>query len=197
MIAKGVFAALAALALSLPAEAHKLREPGSPAKVADGAFLVTPGKTWNRLQQSEGKYQEVWTIDGHQLNRLIFYGGVPAGEPLVKERHKKKDPLPKVSSTMLLPDVPTLVERTYRTQYGVSIFTVGKQEPTQLGGKAGIHFEYTYLNPDDEVERRGDAYAAIEDGKLFLVIFEAPSLFYFGREAGEVRSIVNSLSLRR
>lgn len=176
--------------------AHKLIEPGAAEKVADGAFNATSGKVWNRLQQSEGKYQEVWTIDGHKLNRLAFYGGIPSGEPLLKERHKKKDPLPKVTETMLLPDVPGLLERTYRTQYGIPIFKLGKQEPAKLGGKPGIHFEYTYVSPDDEVERRGDAYAAIEAGKLFLVTYEAPALHYFDRDAAEVQAIMKSLSVR-
>lgn len=196
MIVRGACAALCALALAAPAGAHKLVEPGSPEKVADGAFRATSGTTWNRLQQSEGKYQEVWTIDGHKLNRLAFYGGVPAGKPLVKERDKKRDPLPKVTESMLLPDVPNLLERTYRTQYDIPIFNVGKQEPATLGGKEGIRFEYTYVDPGDEVERRGEAYAAIEGGKLYLVTFEAPALHYFARDAAEVRSIVKSVSLR-
>lgn len=196
MIARAICAALLLGSFAAPALAHKLIEPGVAAKVADGAFNATSGTVWNRLQQSEGKYQEVWTIDGHKLNRLAFYGGVPFGQPLLKERDKKKDPLPKVTDTMLLPDVPGLLERTYRTQYGIPIFTLGTQEPAMVGGKQGIHFEYTYVSPEDEVERRGDAYAAIEGGKLFLVTYEAPALHYFDRDVAEVKAIIKSLSVR-
>jgi hypothetical protein len=196
MNTKTVLATACIIALATPAAAHKLRDAGVTADVADGAFSVTPGQTWNRLQQSEGKYQEVWSIDGRQLNRISFYGGVPIGEPLIKERSKKRDPLPKVTDTMLLPDIPGLLERTYRTQYGIPSFDVGNQEPAQLGGKPGIHFEYSYVDPNDEVERKGDAYAALQEGKLYLVTYEAPALYFFDHHVAEARKIFVSLRLR-
>lgn len=158
--------------------------------------MAVSGKVWNRLEQEEGKYQEVWTIDGHQLNRLAFYGGVPDDKPLIKERDKKRDPLPRVSTTMLLPDIPSFLERTYRTQYGVPIFEVGVQEPSKFAGHEGIRFEYRYVDPSDEVERRGEGYGALIEGELYLVTFEAPALHYFERDIAEVRGIIGKLRLR-
>lgn len=191
-----IFGALC-LAFAVPAKAHKIVEPGPRDNIAKGTFSANPSTTWNRLQQKEGKYQEIWTIDGDQLNQILFFGGVPVGEPLLKERNKKTDPLPKVASNMLLPDIPVLLERTYRTQYGATSMTIGLQEPATFAGMDGIHFEYNYTAIEDEVERRGEAFAALTDNKLYLVAFEAPSLYYFDRDVKNYHQIVQSLSLRK
>lgn len=189
-------AALLGLALIFPAHAHKLIEPGPREKIARGAYSATPGSTWNRLDQKEGKYQEIWTIDGDQLNQIIFFGGVPVGEPLLRERNKKTDPLPKVAANMLLPDIPVLLERTYRTYYATTAMSIGLQEPAIFAGMDGIRFEYSYTALDDEVERKGEAFAALENGRLFLVAYEAPALYYFEKDRAKYLEIVRSLKIR-
>lgn len=179
------------------ASAHKLIEPGPVAGIAKAAFTATPTSTWNRLQQKEGKYQEIWTIDGDKLNRVIFLGGVPDGEPLLKERDKKRDPLPKFGAKMLLPDIPVLLERTYRTYYGTPAVEVAAMEPASFAGEAGIRFEYRYTDADDEVERRGEAFAVIRNKQLFMIAFEAPKLYYFDRDIGKFHALVQSARLVR
>lgn len=153
--------------------------------------------TWNRLSEKEGKYQEIWTIDGDQLNRVIFFGGVPVGEPLLKERHEKRDPLPKVTGNMLLPDIPLFFERTYRSYYGTPTMQIGLQQPSGFAGMDGIHFEYRYTDGGDEVERKGEAFAALRNDQFYLVTFEAPSLYYFDRDVEKFRSIISKLELKR
>ncbi len=189
---------VAALILTplVPAHGHKLIEPGPQEKIARGTYSAIPGSTWNRLDQKEGKYQEIWTIDGDQLNQIMFFGGVPVGEPLLKERNKKTDPLPKVSGNMLLPDIPVLLERTYRTYFATTAMTIGVQEPASFAGMDGIRFEYRYTAVDDEVERRGEAFASLAKGKLYLVAYEAPSLYYFDKDVAKFHEIVQSLQLR-
>lgn len=190
-----IFALALCSMLAVPSQAHKLIEPGFQKKVAKGAFSAHPSTTWNRLDSKEGKYQEIWTIDGEQLNRVMFFGGVPVGEPLLKERNKKLDPLPKVTDNMLLPDIPLLLERTYRTYYGTSSMEIGAQRPITFAGMEGIQFKYEYTSNDDEVHRKGEAFGALKDGKFYLVAFEAPSLFYFERDRKKFHGIVGSLKL--
>lgn len=186
-----------ALALATSAHAHKVITPGSQHKVAKGTFSASALSTWNRLDQKEGKYQEIWTIDGEQLNQIMFFGGVPVGEPLLKERNRKLDPLPKVAGNMLLTDIPVLLERTYRTHYATTSMEIGLQEPTTFAGVEGIRFEYRFTPIEDEVERRGEAFAGLKDGKLYLVAFEAPDLYYFDRNSSEFKIIVQKLKLIR
>lgn len=186
----------ACVLFSSPALAHKLIEPEPQEKIAKGAYSAHPETTWNRLSEKEGKYQEIWTVDGDQLNRVIFFGGIPAGEPLLKERDKKGDPLPKVGSNMLLPDIPGFFERSYRSYYRTPTMRIGLQKPASFAGMDGIHFEYRYVDVNDEVERKGDAFAAMHDSRLYLVTFEAPSLYFFDRDVEKYRSLVTSLRLR-
>lgn len=190
-----IAAAAAILMLSSPATAHKVIEPGLNDKIVKGAFSANPSTRWNRLQQKDGEFQEVWTIDGDKLNRVVFYGGVPVGQPLVKERDHKNDPLPRVADNMLLPDIPTLLERTYRTKYGVRIMTVGKQEPASLSGKPAIAFDYTFIEPEYEVETKGEAVAVIDRGRLYIAAFEAPAVHYFDRDVQKFRDLVKTMQL--
>ncbi|GGD54686.1 hypothetical protein [Croceicoccus pelagius] len=60
----------------------------------------------------------------------------------------------------------------------------------------GIHFTYRYTALEDEVEREGEAYAALEDGKLYLVAFEAPSLYYFDKDVKKFHEVVRTLEIR-
>ena len=191
-----VFLAAIGLSIAVPAYSHKLIEPGYDGTIAKGAFVASPSTTWNRLSQKEGKYQEIWTVDGDALNRVMFFGGVPEGDPLFKERNRKLDPLPKVESGMLLPDIPLLLERSYRVLYGTPKIEIGVQEPASLAGLDAIRFEYTYVSVADEVERRGEAFGAIKEGRLYLVTYEAPALYYFKKDLGAYHQILGGLKLR-
>ncbi|WP_321327001.1 hypothetical protein [uncultured Parasphingorhabdus sp.] len=196
MFKKIILSFASAALITSPLVAHKLIDPGPREKIARGVFSAVPTSTWNRLQQKEGKFQEVWTIDGDDLNRIIFFGGVPIGEPLLKETHKKRDPLPKVKENMLLPDIPILLERTYRTKYGTAIMEIGQQKPAELAGLPAIFFEYRYVDGEYEVEKNGEAYAAMHEGKLYLIAFEAPTLHFFERDIHLFRELVGTVSIR-
>jgi hypothetical protein len=149
--------AVAALALTTQAAAHKLVRAGSGRDVVRKAFVLSPTIDWNRLSGKDGKYQEIWSLDGDQLNKVTFFGGVPTGEPLFREANKKEQPLPKVSANMLITDIPALLENSYRAEGRTNQMSIGKQEPAMLDGRAGIRFEYTYVFQEDDVSRKGEA----------------------------------------
>lgn len=183
---------LAAAALSAGAvQAHKLRERAQSVQVADGGLVVTPSQDWNRLDGNSGKRTESWTLDGEQLNDLTFYGGIEPGKPLVRERNKKSDPLPKFTASTLAVEIPELVEGTYRTAKNIAKFEVTATEPAQFLGHEGISFAFEYLDGEHLV-RKGEARAAIIDGKLYMVTFDAPRLRYFAQTIGEFRRIADS-----
>ena len=186
-----------ACALVTQAHAHKLISPGLHETIAKGAIAASPTHEWNRLKQKNGKYQEVWTLDGDQLNKVTFYGGVPVGKPLFKERDKKNQPLPKVSANMLLTDIPALLETTYRTQFQTTQMAIGKQDVAEVDGRQGIRFTYTFVRSDDEVERTGEGFGTIVDEKLYLITFEAPSLYFFERDVEKFRQILKTIAFKR
>ncbi|WP_414899808.1 hypothetical protein ACMT1E_09190 [Sphingomonas flavalba] len=180
-----------ALLLVGAADAHKLRTAGERVTVADSKMAVTPSRDWNRLGIKAGRHAETWTLDGTQLNDLTFYGGIAPGEPLVRERSRKHDPLPRFAAETLLVEIPGLLEGTYRTYKQIGTFAVQSVDPVRFLGHDGVHFTYQYTD-DDQIVRRGDAQAAIVDGRLYMVTFDAPRLHYFDRDAGAADAVMDS-----
>ncbi|WP_066479411.1 MULTISPECIES: hypothetical protein [unclassified Sphingomonas] len=187
-------ASLLLLLTSNPADAHKLREKGVAVQVADSSLTVTPDRDWNRLDQKPGKNTETWTLDGEQLNDVTFFAGIETGKPLVKERSKKREPLPKFTATTLLVEVPELLEGTYRTYKRVGSFQVLDTQPTTFLGKEGISFSYQYVDADF-LTRNGEAKAAIIGGRLFMMTFDAPRLHYFAKDVDKFRALAASARL--
>lgn len=193
-----IVAALLALSVTVSASpmaiAHSLRVKGETVAVADSALTVTPGRDWNRLSGRVGKNAESWTLDGGQLNDLTFFAGIAPGSPLVRERSKKKDPLPKFQKSTLLVELPELLERTYRSYKKSGSFQVTSTAPAKFLGADGVAFAYAFTD-EDQITRKGEATAAIIGGKLYMISFDAPRLHYFERTIGDVHAVVGSARL--
>lgn len=189
-----IVAPLALLVAPQTAQAHKLREQGLPVAVADSPLTVTPGRDWNRLDLRVGKLTESWTLDGEQLNDVTFYAGIEPGTPLVRERSKKREPLPKFTASTLLVEVPELVEATYRSYKQIGSFRVLDVSPERFLGTDGVVFGYEFVD-QDELMRRGEAHAAILGGRLYMISFDAPRLHYFARGISDFRALAQSARL--
>lgn len=193
--ALGVVVLLAAMLLPCAAvHAHKLREQGVAVTIADSPLTVTPGRDWNRLDGNIGKRTESWTLDGGQLNDLTFFAGIEPGKPLARERSKKREPLPKFSSSTLLVEIPELFDATYRTARQIADFRVVDVQPARFLGQDGVIFSFEYVD-QDELTRKGEAHAAIIDGRLYMISFDAPRLHYFARSFEDYRQIVATARL--
>lgn len=191
-------ATVAALSIAVCAPAfggNSLVSPGLQKGVAKSGLSATADGEWNRLARRDGKFVELWTRDGDSLNKVTFFGGVPSGQPLLREADKKNRPLPKVSSNMLITDIPTLLESSYRIQFSANRFTVNAQEPVMFSGYPGIKFSYTFTSDADEVERKGEAVGAFIKNKLYLVAYEAPAIYFFDKDLGSFRTLASSLKL--
>jgi len=174
---------------------NSLIVPNQSVAVAKSPLTVRPSGEWNKLAARPGRSSETWTIDGDTLNCLTFYGGIEDGRTLFREVDKRGKPLPHFSSTMLLTDVPGLVENSYRIALGTSLFQVGKIEPVTLAGQRAVHFAYDFVSQGDDLHRKGEGYAAIAHGKLFMITFEAPALYYFDAGIETARQVVSSALL--
>jgi hypothetical protein len=174
---------------------NRLIEANAPVQVAGAAFGVTPARTWNKLGARPGRGAEVWTLDGPALNEITFYGAIETDRPIFREVNRRERPLPRFSSTMLLTDIPTLLENSYRAGRGVVVYSTDRMEPTRFGGRDGVRFEYSFTT-DDEVRRRGEGYGAIVGGRLYLSTFEAAAIFYFDGAIEAYRQVVSNTTIR-
>lgn len=176
------------------AQANDYREKGKAVEVADSGMLVIPSRDWNRLKFKPGKNAETWTLDGEQLNDVTFYGGIESGKPLIKERNKKHDPLPKFTDSTLLLEIPELLQSTYRASKKISSFHVTSSTPGKFLNRDGVHFTYEYLDSDN-LPRKGEARATLIKKKLYMITFDAPRLHYFRRTVEDFRALADATSL--
>jgi hypothetical protein len=164
-------------------------------KVAKGTMAVKPGSDWNRSSMRPSRRSEAWTRDGMNLNELTFFGGIEDGEPILRQGWVSTEKLPRFKSDMLPTDIAELFEATNRMVLQSSVFKLGKVEPAKLGTHAGVRFGYSYAAQEEDIERRGEATAAIVDGRLYLVNYVAPSLYYFDAYLPEVHRMVESATV--
>lgn len=183
------------LPLATAAHANSYREQGKAVEIDNTGISVVPPRDWNKLSIRPGKFAETWTLDGEQLNDVTFFGSVEAGNPLVREKNKKREPLPKFTENMLLIEIPELLENTYRAYKKIGKFEVIASSPGQFLGKDGVHFSYEYLDEDD-LPRRGEAQAVIVRKKLYMVTYDAPRLHYFNRSVEDFRALAASAQLK-
>lgn len=176
----------------VPALAWAVIAPNKAVAVAKSTLTVTPATEWNRGQVRPSKKGELWTRDGATLNELMFFGGIAAGEPLLRERSKKDQPLPKFAASMLPTDIVRMIEDTTRIQLKTSLFDVKTAEPTAFGGQPGFRMRYRYVVQGDNLARVGEARWAIVGGKLYMISFVAPQLHYFERDIATVRALMDS-----
>lgn len=185
---------LAAALIAAPAFSNALIAPGPTAGIAKSRFSAAPASEWNRLSARASKKTETWTLDGPDLNRVMFFGGVAVGEPLFREVDKKRQPLPRVTANMLITDIPVLLETSYRSQGRVSTFNVDTVEPATVGGHKGVRFTYRYVGTDD-VERKGEAMGAVVASQLYLTTYEAPAIYFFDRDLAKFRQLASTLKM--
>ncbi len=187
-----LFVATALIATAANANAY--RERGKAVTVANSEMTVTPPQDWNMLSIRPGRKAEIWTLDGEQLNNVTWYGGIASGEPLIRETSRKHKPLPKFTSATLLVELPELLETTYRTEKGIGDFQVGASSPDRFLGKDGIRFTYAYVD-NDNLPRKGEARAALVNGRLYMATFDAPRLYYFDRSLADFRALTDGAVL--
>lgn len=186
----------AAVLLVTPAVAgNKLILPGARIAVAKSTLTVQPAAEWNRLGARPGRNAETWTLDGDALNDLTFYGGIESGKTLFRETDRKNQPLPQVSATMLVTDIPALVENSYRIALGTASMSIGAVEPIDFAGAKGVRFTYAFARQGETLRRRGEARGAMIGGRLYLITYEAPALHYYDRSLAAARQVVDSARL--
>ncbi len=166
---------------------------GEEAIVAKNGLSVTPKQDWVRWSARPSDRGEIWTHDGLSLNELSFYASIENGETLYYEPDEAANPLPKYNKKMLPSEIVSWFEASSRLILQSSLFEIIKVEPAKLDGHDGVRFSYRYTAQSDQITRLGEGVAAKLDGKLLLVNFVAPEIYYFGRDIADVRAMVASI----
>jgi hypothetical protein len=184
------------LALLSGCATYTLVEPQR--QTVGGVISVEPGLKWNKLAMSSFKGKvEAWTLDGPRLNTLIFFTGVPDGEPLFVSAsvdQSKSEKPPVFRSNMNPLEVQELLEATVRRYFQTALAEERGLRPEAVAEGRGFRFE-TRMVGRDEVERSGVFAGTIRNGKLYGAWFQGAKLHYFSRYLPEFDRIVASAHL--
>jgi hypothetical protein len=165
-----------------------------------GVISVQPGVKWNRLVQHNFRGRvELWTLDGPGLNTLLFFTGVPDGEPLFTRAsgaaETAQQEQPAVFRASMNPlEVQELLEATMARSFRTTIAEGRNLKAVPLANGQGFRFE-TRLIGRDEVERDGVFVGTIRGGRLYGAWFQGAKLHYFKRYLPEFDRIVASAQL--
>jgi hypothetical protein len=133
----------------------------------------------------------VWTIDGFGLNELRFLTGVAAGVPLLRIDGVDRKDMVSYNTTMLPDDVMDLVTTTLGKAGNQQLRTTGLR-PVPFGSVTGFRFDLAYTTSDG-LQMKGSALFAQRRNKLDVILFVAPSEYYYDRYAPTVEKVFASV----
>lgn len=157
-------------------------------QIAMERFSVEPTSAWNRKMENN---IESWTKDGLGLQTLMFFAEIPDGGTILKPVGDEK--LPTFAANMRANDMVDLLIATL-TARGDSAVEPDNLRPFAFAHLDGFAFDLA-ITSSTGGQYRGQAYGAIDDGKLHLILYSGHAEYYFDKEQAEVEEIVKSLTL--
>lgn len=173
------------------------------AACATGGPLVTPGTQrigsqlsidagmeWTRTQ---GLREQLWTIDGPQLNSLHLIPVVREREFIfLGERQTRRRPDGAFYHRGMRPDeLRDLIADGMRAAGAVNV-VVTNLRPADFGGREGLRFEMAMDN-ETGLKYRAMAAAFEHDKGLALALFYAPVEYYYPRDEAKVSAMLDTL----
>ena len=158
----------------------------------DDAFVVDPKIAWTRVERlGPSDPNQVWTLDGVRLNTLSFYPGIADNEPLIRQK-SSQEKVPVFRKDLSSEEIMDLFEATVTRSTQSTLTETHDLRPGEFGGVPGFRFEMTFTMKD-EVPRKAVVAGAVWNDRLYLVVYQAPRLYYFDKYLGLVESIIASV----
>jgi len=178
------------LALFLSACATISSAPAGPYRVGD-AMTVTLGRDWadaSRTMVGAPRGVRLLTIDGPLLNRLYFASLRP-GDYIVR-RQSRERPTP-IYRTGLSPTelVEFVADSVSALEYQRT--ETSNLRPGKLGDADALRFDVT-SQTEAGLDISGSALVAERNGRLYVILYLAPTEHYFGAGQAEVEAIMDS-----
>ena len=170
---------------------------------ASGGPLVTPGRTtaggglsidagmeWTRMG---GMREQLWTIDGPQLNSLHLIANVREREFIfLGERQTTRRPDGAFYHRgMRADELRDLIADGMRAAGAVNV-VASNLRPVDFGGREGLRFEMAMDNQAG-LKYRAMAAAFEHENGLALALFYAPAEYYYPRDEAKVSAMLDTL----
>lgn len=185
--------ACTAMLMSLSACAAVTSAPAGPYRI--GATQVTLGHEWSDISaimnQRPAKVR-LLSMDGPLLNRLYLTDGLEPGEFIVKPLAKER-PTPTYRAGMAPTELVEFVSDSVAALDYQRVET-DNLRPAKVGSAEGLRFDLK-AKTKEGLDISGSAQAAEVGGKLYVVLYLAPSEHYFAAELPEVETVLGSVKV--
>ena len=147
---------------------------------------------WNYISAPNMGPAQIWTMEGLPVDQLRIYSGIKDGEVIHDTRNTNLKSF-SFRSNMQSDELVSMFEGML-TRDG-STFQLTKAEPASFGGGKGVRFEYTLVTKEDNLPLTGVGFAAVNNGELFALLYNAPRLGFFPRHQARVEQIARSAKI--
>ena len=183
-----ILLATLALLLAACAAGGPLVTPGT--QRVGSRLTIDTGMEWTRMQ---GMREQLWTIDGPQLNSLHLIPQVREREFIFlgKRQTNRRPDGAFYRRGMRSDELRDLIVDGLRAAGAVNV-AVSNLRPTDFGGREGLRFE---MAMDTEAGLKYQAMAAAFEHEkgLALALFYAPTEYYYPRDQAKVSAMLDTL----
>lgn len=177
-----------AVLLSACAAGGPLVTPGT--QRVGSRLTIDAGMEWTRMQ---GMREQLWTIDGPQLNSLHLIPQVREREFIfLGQRQTRRRPDGAFYRRGMRSDeLRDLIVDGLRASGAINV-AVSNLRPADFGGREGLRFE---MAMDTEAGLKYQAMAAAfeHENGLALALFYAPTEYYYPRDQPRVSAMLDTL----
>lgn len=161
-------------------------------KDGKGGYQVTLGETWTAYPLESAIRLQALTIDGLGLNVLRFGVAIEDGQALIRSSDPQKL-IPRFRADMSPGEVAEFLRDTL-IYVGLKDVTLSSLRPETFGGREGLRADMRAAQAGG-LALSGMIKAAIVEETLYLVLYYAPSEYYYGLHKDEVDRILSSIKL--
>ena len=185
---RGLIVAALTLLLAACASGGPLVTPGRT--TAGGNLSIEAGMEWTRMG---GMREQLWTIDGPQLNSLHLIANVREREFIfLGERQTTRRPDGAFYHRgMRADELRDLIVDGMLAAGAVNV-VASNLRPVDFGGREGLRFEMAMDNQAG-LKYRAMAAAFEHENGLALALFYAPAEYYYPRDEAKVSAMLDTL----
>lgn len=158
-------------------------------QTVNAVYTVQPQISWSRVKSSG---TELWTVDGPSLQAVRFPPVLSDGDTLFPSRDPDKA-APKFNKGMVATEIMEFVVDAFDGA-GASAIDALDLEPFVFAGRDGFRFKLNFLS-EEGLEYDGLVTGAVDDDKLYLVIYTGTRQHYFPKHEKHVERLMSSLRI--
>jgi hypothetical protein len=185
-----ILAAFGALALLSGCAGVNLVEAGKPTDLGDGVSVVPP-VAWAKVATIGAP--PFLTIDGIGLGELHYYTGIAPGNPIFTVPGVSKAEASTYNANMLPNDVMDLLAATLQKAGNEAVKT-SDLAPAKFGSANGFKFHLSYVAKSG-LEMKGEALIAQRGGKLDVLLFVAPTEYYYDHRLPDAEQLFGAVQV--